>query len=77
MLSDYQRKFHFWLDTVCIPVGSDNQAAKKISIARMSQIYSEATKVLVLDVDLQRVTSNNMDAEEILSLIACSSWMYR
>lgn len=77
LLSESQRKVHFWLDTICIPVGNENQAAKKISIARMSQIYSAATRVLVLDVDLQKMTSKNLDAEEILSLIVCSSWMYR
>lgn len=74
---DAQRKVHFWLDTICIPVGNDNQNAKKISIARMSRIYSEATRVLVLDSDLQKLISKHMDAEEILSRIACSSWMYR
>lgn len=72
-----QRKVHFWLDTICIPVGNESQAARKISIARMSRIYSEATKVLVLDYDLQKMTSKHMDPEEILSRIACSSWMYR
>lgn len=72
-----QRKVHFWLDTLCIPVGDENQGAKKISIARMSRIYSEATRVLVLDVDLQKVTSKDINAEQLLSRIICSSWMYR
>lgn len=77
IFSKAQRKVHFWLDTLCIPVGDENRGAKKISIARMSRIYSEATRVLVLDVDLQKVTSKDMNAEQLLSRIVCSSWMYR
>lgn len=77
IFSKGQGKVHFWLDTMCIPVGNENQGAKKISIARMSRIYSEATRVLVLDVDLQKVISKDMDAEQLLSRIVCSSWMYR
>ncbi|KAF7507364.1 hypothetical protein GJ744_010681 [Endocarpon pusillum] len=74
-----QPKRYFWLDTLCIPVGDtvSAQQARQRSIADMARIYSRAYRVLVLDVELQRISLNTTTAEEALAHILCSSWMFR
>ena len=41
---------HFWLDTLCIPVGQSEKmrALRRRSIAKLADIYKAASAVLVL-----------------------------
>ncbi|KAL9059859.1 MAG: hypothetical protein Q9162_000929 [Coniocarpon cinnabarinum] len=45
----------FWLDTLCVPVSEEYQAARKEAISHMSNIYKQSSSVLVLDRNLQLV----------------------
>ena len=79
----------FWLDTLCIPVAapddsqdvkSDVDKLKLIAINQMGQIYAAASRVLVLDSELQQSRIDSSDAVshvEILARLVCSAWMRR
>ena len=67
----------FWMDTFCIPVGESVRIARKMAINSMAEIYSGADAVLVLDPDLQKLIYHNMEPEQSLTRVLCSSWMSR
>jgi hypothetical protein len=79
-----------WIDTLCIPVGSaDNamiQEVKSRAINHMAPIYADASEVYVLDSELQRLniyTSTHdpapeeVSATELSGFLLCSAWMGR
>ena len=79
-----------WLDTLCIPVGSaDNamiQEVKLRAINHMAPIYAQAAHVYILDAELQRVSvyrgthdlaPGEVSATEVSGLLLCSAWMGR
>lgn len=72
-----QQHVHFWLDTLCIPVGKSFQNAKRITINKMAKIYSGAAHVLVLDVHLQKMVFKELPVEQALAQILSCSWMFR
>jgi hypothetical protein len=78
---DRQGPIPFWMDTLCIPVAKDKapefKRAKERAIEHMEGIYKSATKVLVLDRTLLRVSSHGMSPEEIGLRIMCSGWARR
>jgi hypothetical protein len=41
----------FWIDTLCIPINNPHE--RKLCIAKMANIYAQATAVLVLDSGLK------------------------
>jgi Heterokaryon incompatibility protein (HET) len=45
-----QTEFHFWMDTLCVPV--NDAARRKKTIKTMRTVYETAGKVLVLDSEL-------------------------
>lgn len=69
----------FWLDTLCIPSGGGEAAktAKAIAISRMSLIFSEATAVMILDKEIQKINIGDTTFPQTLAHILCSSWMMR
>ena len=82
----------FWIDTICCPVVPDVQglpdaaklanharlsALKNKSIAKLKQVYEEATHVLVIDSYLQSVQSEDVTDLEILMRIFASGWTRR
>ena len=77
LLSKTPTKVYFWLDTLCIPPGKQFSQVRKTSIARMSQIYSEAHRVLVLDVELQKLVFRDQSIVQILSSAVSCPWMFR
>ena len=68
------RPVPFWIDTLCIPL---EKAARMKEIGRMEHVYKSCSKVLVLDADLQRVSSEDMTWVEKSARIICSSWSRR
>ncbi|KAG4259321.1 HET domain-containing protein [Fusarium proliferatum] len=65
---------HFWIDTLCIPVGHEEE--RKQEIKKMASIYSGAEKVVVLDKSLMN-TMSNTQREEVLIRIWRSPWASR
>jgi hypothetical protein len=63
----------FWLDTLCVPITGDY---RRIAIGRMRRTYEYATKVLVLDSELE-VASVKTSPVELLMRITCCGWMRR
>ena len=67
----------FWMDTFCIPVGATFRPARKKAINQMTEIYSGAEAILVLDPQLQRLRWADMRPEEALVHVLCCPWMSR
>ena len=67
----------WWMDTFCIPIGKTLLAARKKAINSMAGIYSGANATLVLDPELQCVSGSEMEAEQLVARLLCSSWMSR
>ena len=70
------RTVAFWLDTLCIPVGSEYQKYRSLAISLMYKIYVSAQDVLVLDSELQK-TPIPVDNTEIFLRVSVSGWMRR
>jgi hypothetical protein len=64
----------FWIDTLCVPIESQY---RKQAIANMASIYSDADKVLVFDETLLQTTIHDVELQEPLLQILCSSWSRR
>lgn len=60
-----------WIDALSIPIDPE---AKRIAISKLRRVYSEASKVLVIDKDLMQVGSDQ--TEQILQLFG-SEWQRR
>jgi hypothetical protein len=87
-----QRCNAFWIDTMCCPVVPDIQESdspirrerqrkrlelKNKSLAKLKQVYEEATHVLVIDSYLEAVKSEDLMDLEILMRIFASGWTRR
>jgi hypothetical protein len=70
------RSPYFWLDTLCIPVGQQYKAQRKRAITMMGQIYNKAQRALVLDAELQQLSTTS-PSNEIFLRLALSGWMRR
>ena len=80
-LGKFWRRFRgqtipFWLDTLCIPVGSQNKKYRKLAISLMYKTYVSAEDILVLDSELQN-TPIPSDNTEIFLRVSISGWMRR
>ncbi|PMD35091.1 hypothetical protein L207DRAFT_131709 [Hyaloscypha variabilis F] len=69
----------FWIDTLCIPVGSESLHKKLRSraINTMAQIYVNAGSIVVLDHELQQLQFTQLGTPAILGYLLCSAWMSR
>lgn len=66
---------HLWLDTLCCPIDA---AGQQLALSRISEVYRNATHVLVLDATLTSGTSKEKPAAELLARVfAMSTWMRR
>ncbi len=61
-----------WIDTLSVP--ARDQEAKRLAISKPRRVYSEASKVLVIDKDLMQVGSDQ--TEQIMQLLG-SEWQRR
>ncbi|KAL0563941.1 hypothetical protein V5O48_018117 [Marasmius crinis-equi] len=66
-----------WMDTLCIPVHPDMKAYRKKAIKLMSQTYQNASTVLVLDRELQRLDTTNVSLLEQDLITAFVGWTRR
>lgn len=66
----------FWIDTLCVPVASEYRIFRKAAIRNLAATYREASQVLVLDADLQRIPRLS-GKTELATRILCSGWMRR
>ena len=67
----------FWIDTLCVPVGSQYRSVYLSALYQMAKIYLEAQCVLVIDPELQEMTHRNLSDEQIFASVLCSSWNSR
>jgi hypothetical protein len=67
----------FWMDTLCIPIGSENSAWRSHTINNMAAIYVQAQSMLVLDESLRSNFPLGEDELEQDAQILCSPWMSR
>lgn len=67
----------FWIDTLCVPVGVQHAALRMKAINQMAPIYACASQVVVLDSELQQVTTSNADAHEVLARVMTCGWIGR
>jgi hypothetical protein len=67
----------FWMDTLCIPVGENEQELRSVAINQMASIYAAAVQELVLDAELLQCELGPSMAVEVLARMACSAWMTR
>lgn len=68
----------FWLDTVCIPCGPEDQIGPGLrskAILQMPEIYRKASDVLVLDAQLENFAP--VALVDICMRVTLSSWMRR
>lgn len=77
------RQLHFWIDTMCIPVGNESLRAKAID--HIAAIFLAAQHVLILDKDLESVslrpdqlTTDNCEmSEELAGQVLAGKWFSR
>ncbi|KAK1756427.1 hypothetical protein QBC47DRAFT_186074 [Echria macrotheca] len=69
----------FWLDTLCIPVGADEESRllKSKAINQMAAIYAAAHQVLVLDSVMQAFTVAGRDLCHIAAQMTALAWLGR
>ncbi|KAK4450389.1 hypothetical protein QBC34DRAFT_78986 [Podospora aff. communis PSN243] len=69
----------FWLDTLCIPVGSDDESLllKSKAINQMAAIYAGAHQVLVLDSVMEASKLVGRDACHVLAQLSAVAWLGR
>jgi hypothetical protein len=60
---DLPREQLFWLDTLCVPMDEEHIDVRQQAIDQMDLVYAGASKVLVLDSELQQI---NVEKQEIL-----------
>lgn len=66
----------FWIDTLCVPNGKGLKELKDEAIGKMTGIYTNADKVLVIDAEVA-ACSMETDPMEILVKICLSNWLRR
>ncbi|KAK0630852.1 hypothetical protein B0T17DRAFT_572825 [Bombardia bombarda] len=71
------RPRYFWIDTLCIPVGSLYDDARVQAINKMAAVYQAADRVLVLDQSLEWISVANTDICERLARLSVSPWIGR
>jgi hypothetical protein len=64
------------MDTLCIPVGTEYSEARYLAILSLTRVFSDASTVLVLDMELVDVSTTVSYLEKELRMIT-SDWMRR
>jgi hypothetical protein len=62
----------FWMDTFCIPVGSENQAYRVKAINSMAAIYASAQQNLIIDSELHSLPRDKNGTAEAARIL-CST----
>lgn len=71
----YQGHTSIWMDTICLP--RHPVKLRTQAIARLSDVFSKAVGILVIDSYLQSLTSAGMSQIELLARVSLSGWTSR
>lgn len=74
--SSAQHHFAFWMDTLCIPVGETYTDWRNQAILSLTRVFKDASTVLVLDMEVNEVSTSASHLEKELRVITCD-WMRR
>lgn len=69
------KELFFWLDTLCCPV--EPEWAKLKVLSTMTDIYQNASEVLVLDAGIEACLATDTDVTYIALVVLTSLWMWR
>lgn len=72
-----QRPVKFWLDTLCIPVGTRESVFRRLAINRMGKTFRRSDKTLALDNSLMTQEPDDMDWVELNMRIKYCPWVTR
>lgn len=72
-----QRPVKFWLDTLCIPVGTRESAFRRLAINRMGETFRRSDKTLALDNSLMAQEPDEIDWVEMNMRIKYCPWVTR
>lgn len=73
----------FWLDTLCIPakfaadICPDHKEMRQIAISLIYAVFSGATRVLILDAEMQNVRRSASSVSEIFARLLGCNWASR
>lgn len=73
-LSQDQKRPYLWIDTLCCPVDT---AGKMLALAKMPEVYRQASHVLALDSSLVEISCKDFEPIEVMSRVFSSGWMFR
>lgn len=68
--------YAFWMDTLCIPVGEEYAHWRNEAILSLTRVFEGANTVLVLDMEVNDVSTSASHLEKELRVITCD-WMRR
>jgi hypothetical protein len=68
---------YFWMDTLCIPLGEENESLRREAINKMAFIHSAAEHVLVIDQTVKKISSQDSTDVAIASKFLTCPWMTR
>ncbi|MCJ1358843.1 MAG: hypothetical protein MMC33_008843 [Icmadophila ericetorum] len=69
-----QKRPYLWLDTLCCPVDPED---KRLALAKLPEVYREASQVLVLDSSLTEIDYRHLQPIEVMSRVFSSGWIFR
>lgn len=67
----------FWIDTLCIPVEDKYKHLRRKAINKIAAIFAGASRVLVLDSEMEQVQLARLDGHELSARLLFSAWMGR
>lgn len=71
------RPIYFWMDTLCIPVSPRYHDLRMKAIGNMALTYAAATKCLVIDPELRRISMKGLTMTQLNAHVLCSGWVRR
>ena len=69
-----QARPFLWLDTLCCPVDPQR---KLLALAKLPEVYREASQVLVLDSSLTATDHRHLELIEVMARVFTSGWIFR
>jgi hypothetical protein len=72
----WRKPVGFWMDTLCVPVGSAHEEMRKKTVQQMRDIYESADRVLVLDSRIEELSISSSIVDRAARLMV-SNWQSR
>jgi hypothetical protein len=67
----------YFIDSLCLPVGRENQRSRNLGIARLARTFAQAHCVFVLDWELQQIAHRILPPVQQFAHISCAAWSGR